>query len=91
MLTACSEHERIRREAVVTYASVRMHWLTVTAETCESSDLWPGVHSNTGKPVIVSQFTRRTELNLTIFAKKKKKSPKVTSCCGLCQKAGICV
>ena len=70
MLIACSEHERIRQEAVVTYASVCMRWLTATTETCEWSELWSGVRSNTGKPVIFSHFTRRTELNLTMLTNK---------------------
>jgi hypothetical protein len=60
----------MQHEAVVTYTSVHMHWFTVTTETCESSDLWPGVHSNNGKPVIVRQFTRWMELNLTMFTNK---------------------
>jgi len=43
MLTACSEHQMVRQEAVVTYASVRMHGLTATTENCEWSELWPCV------------------------------------------------
>ena len=67
MLTACSERERIRKEAVVTNASVCIRWLTVTTETCEWSELWSVVQSNTDRPATFSNFTRRTELNLTTF------------------------
>jgi hypothetical protein len=51
-----------------------MHWLTVTMETFEPSDFWPGLQSKTGKPVIFRKFTRRTELYLTMFTNKIAKT-----------------